>query len=419
MQSPTQKWPPPITPGYLCREEASWAMTHLVRYFGIQHVKLAETAVQDGLAAAKHHWLVNGAPKDRITSLISFSNRFMLAALRLNYSSNAEVIKKANAMEWEDAVLPALPFHTNIELAELLFLFCDHSLTQQESNILLLRVLGMLPNKCAACAMLVTEKRAEAIYRSAIKKITALDKPEIPIDLILEERLAGVLDMIYLIFNEGYSLTSCNEALNSELCNTAITFATALVITPNTARPEVHALLAVLYFNNARRTARKTPDGAYLMLHEQDRDKWNKESISRGWHHFRDSSGTKHPTTFHLEAGIAAQHMVAKHFDDTDWECVLSYYDSLLVIKDTPDVFLNRLLVYGYIHGNEAALEELDKEVGKYMGKTHLYYMVRSELQERCGLAEDAIFSLEKAILLTKNSSEKEIISKKLSKIRA
>ena len=418
MHLPNHNWPLPNARENICREEASWALMHMVRYFGIEHALLAETSVEDALLAACQQWTIKGAPKDRSSSLTSIAGRFMIAALRCD-SSNTALLQKANALELEDAVLPVLPYHLNIELTELLFQFCDSTLTEQESNMLCLRVLCGFTNKAAACAMLVSEKRAAAIYLSAIKKASKLDKPEIPLELILEDRLAGVLDMINLIFNEGYSLTSCNEEHNDHLCSAAIKLATALVINPLTDRSEVHALLALLYFSNARRKARITPDGEFLMLPDQDRTKWDKEQMNRGWHHFRKSGTAKHPTTFHLEAGIAAQHMVAKHFDDTDWDAVLGYYDALLRIKDTPDVFLNRLLVYGYLHGDEAALVELDKEVGKYMGKTHLYYVVRSELQERCGLSEEAISSLEQAVTLADNDSERDILSKKLSKIKA
>lgn len=391
----------------------------MVRYYGIDNLAFAETSVEDALLAATQQWSINGAPADKATSIMNLTSKFMIAAIRCDRRSSIKTLQKADAMELEDGVLPVLPYHLNIELTELLFQFCHNSLTEQESNMLCLRILCGFKNKQAACAMLVSEKRAASIYRSAIRKVSKLDKPEIPLDLILEERLSEVLDMIYLIFNEGYSLTCCNEQHNDQLCNAAIKLATSLVITPNTDRSEVHALLSVLYFSNARRKARRTPEGEFLMLPDQDRTKWDKESMHRGWHHFRKSATAKHPTTFHLEAGIAAQHMVAKHFDDTDWESVLGYYDSLLQIKDTPDVFLNRLLVFGYLNGDAAALVELDKEVGKYMGKTHLYYVVRSELQERCGLANEAIFSLEQAVLLADNDSEKDILSKKLSKIRA
>ena len=420
MQPPIDKWPyhPPLMSTY--REEASWALVHMVHYFGIEHVRLATNCISDALLAASHQWVICGNVSNKAESIMQLTSKFMIAAIRQKYSSpTSPILKKANALELEDAVLPTLPYHLNIELAELLFLFAHHSLTVQERSVLCLRVLCAFNNEHTANTLLITEKRAASIYASAIKKAKALGRPEIPIGLILEERLADVLEMTCLIFDQGYALTCSNELHNDELCSSAINLTTSLVLAPNTDTPEVHALLALMYFNNARRKARRTPEGDFLMLDQQDRTKWDKDSMNRGWHHFRKSNATKYASSYHLEAGIAAQHMVAKHFDETDWESVLGYYDALLQIKDTPDVFLNRLLVFGYLHGDKAALVELDREVDKYMDRDHLYFVVRSELQERCGMAGEAIKSLEQAVLLADNSSEKAIISQKLSKIKA
>lgn len=418
MPPPNYTWAPENGMTDLCREEAAWATSHLVYYFGIKYVKQASISVNKAVFAATQHWAIDGPPADTTAWIVKRSTDNMVSAIRNAYI-NETVLQLTHSMELEDSVLPVNSYLLNRELAEMLFLCCHPTLTEEESNVLCLRVLCNLTNCQAACAMLLEEKDAATLYNAAIRKASNIGKPEIPIELFLEEHLNVLLDRIYLIFNEGYSLTCCDQQFNDRLCLEAIRLATSLVTVPETDRSEVHALLALMYFNQARSASRLNEKGEFLMLHHQDRKRWDKTCINRGWQHFRKGTYSKHPTTFHLEAGIAAQHIVSKKFEDTDWEIVLGYYDSLLCIKPAPDIFLNRLLVYGYINGDEAALIELDAEVENYMDKNHLYYLVRSELQERIGIPEDAIASLEQAIQLVQTTSEKEIITKKLIKIKA
>src|SRR5437762_6041042 len=177
---------------------------------------------------------------------------------------------------------------------------------------------------------------------------------EIPEGEELARRLDVVLQSLYLLFNEGYKASSGEKLVREEICHEAIRLTGLLAEHPAGNRPRTHALLALMLLNAARIPTRVDGAGNLLLLKEQDRTRWDQPMIARGMFHFAQSAAGEEISEYHLQAGIAACHCVAKNYESTDWPQILSLYDRLIELDDSPIVALNRAIVIANIHGPRA-----------------------------------------------------------------
>jgi RNA polymerase sigma-70 factor (ECF subfamily) len=267
-----------------------------------------------------------------------------------------------------------------------------------------------------ARAFLTTDAAIAKRLTRAKQKIREAKVPfEIPAGEELSQRLSVVLTALYLLFNEGYKASSGEKLVREEICEEAIRLIGLLVQNPAGNQPETHALLALMLLNTARLPARVDSEGNLLRLQEQDRSKWNQSMIARGMFHFAQSAAGRELTEYHLQAGIAACHSTAKEFESTDWSQILSLYDRLTELDDSPVVALNRAIVIANIDGPQAALdaitaiEELDKLESYY-----LLYAALGEFEERLNHREAAANHFKKALELADLKSEKTFLSKRL-----
>jgi RNA polymerase sigma-70 factor (ECF subfamily) len=265
-------------------------------------------------------------------------------------------------------------------------------------------------------AFLTTDAAIAKRLTRAKQKIRDAKVPfEIPTGEELARRLDAVLTSLYLLFNEGYKASSGEKLVREEVCQEAIRLTGLLAAHPAGNRPAAHALLALMLLNAARIPARVDDEGNLLRLQEQDRSKWDQRMIARGMFHFAQSAVGDELTEYHLQAGIAACHCAAKDYDSTDWTHILSLYDRLIELDNSPVVALNRAIVVANIHGPQAGLDALNAIEG--LDKLESYYLLYAalgEFEERLNHFSAAAANFQKAMGLAELKSEKAFLARRL-----
>ena len=227
--------------------------------------------------------------------------------------------------------------------------------------------------------------------------------------------MGGVLQTLYLLFNEGYKASVGDKLIREELCHEAIRLAGLLAEHPAGNRPRVHALLALMLLNGARLPTRVDPAGNLLRLKEQDRTRWDQPMIARGMFQFAQSAVGEEITEYHLQAGIAACHCAAKDYQATDWRQILSLYDRLVEFDGSPVVALNRAIVIANVHGPDAglaavaAIENLEK-----LDSYYLLYAVLGEFEAQLNHSKAAAGHFRKSLELAEIKSERTFLLKRL-----
>jgi predicted RNA polymerase sigma factor len=294
---------------------------------------------------------------------------------------------------------------------------CCHPLIPVEAQIALaLKTLcGFSPAEIAK-AFLTSEAAIAKRLTRARQRIRDLNIPfEIPAGEELSARLDGVLQTAYLLFNEGYKASSGVSLTREELCIEAIRLATLLAEHPAGNTPRTHALIALMLLNAARLPARVDQTGNILRLKEQDRSRWRQAMISRGLMHLAESSGGEVITEYHLQAGIAACHCTAADYDSTDWPQILSLYDRLVEIDDSPVVALNRAVAIANVRGPGAGIEAMEAIQNRQsLDSYHLFYAVLADFEAQLNQFQAAAQNLRKAIKLTDLKSEQDLLRKRL-----
>ena len=262
----------------------------------------------------------------------------------------------------------------------------------------------------AAVAQLLV--RAKRTLRSADAAF------ELPVESALDDRIESGLETVYLLFNEGYAATSGERLVREDLCVAAIRFGELMAGEPATGRPEVDALLALMYFQGSRLQARTDPAGDLLLLADQDRHRWDRAMIGAGMRALDRSATGPRETIWHLEAAIAACHAVAPNLESTDWPRVLQLYDRLLELKDSPVVRLNRAVALGRVAGPAAALTVLDcVATHPAMARYALLYAARADSLEAMADREGAVEALTRAIALAGTDPERRLLEERLVKL--
>jgi RNA polymerase sigma-70 factor (ECF subfamily) len=226
--------------------------------------------------------------------------------------------------------------------------------------------------------------------------------------------LEGVLQSLYLLFNEGYKASSGEKLVREEICHEAIRLASLLAEHPAGDCPRTHALLALMWLNAARLPARVDGQGNLLLLQEQDRTQWDRPVIARGMFHLAKSAAGETITEYHLQAGIVACHCSATSFETTDWNHILSLYDQLMAFDDSPVIALNRAVAVANVHGPGAGLEAVagiqDREK---LDSYYLFYAVLGEFEARMNDPLAAAGYFRKSLQLAQTKSERQFLSKR------
>ncbi len=294
---------------------------------------------------------------------------------------------------------------------------CCHPLVPQEAQVALaLKTLCGFSAAEIARAFLTSEAAIAKRLTRAKQTIREARIPfEIPVGRELSECLDGVLHTLYLLFNEGYKASSGENLIREELCHEAIRLATLLVDHPAGAQPRAHALLALMLLNAARLPTRVDTNGNILRLKDQDRSRWDQAMIAHGLYHLVQSTAGDEASDYHLQAGIAACHCAAKDYESTDWPHILSLYDRLIEIDDSPVVALNRAVAVANVHGPTAGLAAV--EAMRHRGKLNSYYLlyaVLGEFEARLHHPQVATNYFRESLRRTAIKSEQWFLSKRI-----
>jgi len=399
------------------RAEHGRVVASLTRRFG--DLDLAEDATSEALLVAAERWPTDGLPPNPGGWLTTVAGNRALDRLRREkrrHDKYAEVARMNDRIS-EDPPEPTGPVED--ERLLLVFTCCHPALAPENRVALTLRMLGGLTVAEIAAAFLVPETTmAQRITRSKQKIRTANIPYRIPRPEDLEERLAGVLAVLYLVFNEGYLGTS-GEALRTDLTAEAIRLTRQLhemvAATPSLGpTPEVDGLLALMLLIDSRAAAR-VHDAILVPLDEQDRTLWDAAKIDEGHRVVRGCLALNRPGPYQLQAAINAVHTDALDASMTDWSQVLQLFDQLLAITPSPVAALNRAVAVGELDGPERALALVEPLA---LQNYHAWHATRADLLRRLGRADDARLAYDRSIELAGNEAERQFLRGRRDRLR-
>ncbi|MEJ3652315.1 DUF6596 domain-containing protein [Actinomycetes bacterium KLBMP 9759] len=394
---------------HLLRELAPQVLGALVRRYG--HFDACEDAVQEALLAAVLKWPDAGVPDDPRSWLIRIGSYKLIDQLRSDRSRRER--EAADAVAIPRTRVPAVAGDDSLVL---LFLSCHPALTQASQVALTLRAVGGLTTGEIAAAFLVPEStmgqritRAKAKLRGATFRMPPADE--------LDERLESVLQVLYLIFNEGYSSTGRDELVRVELSTEAIRLA-RMAHRQLPEHGEVAGLLALMLLTDARRAARTGPTGELVPMAEQDRSRWDAASIAEGTELVTEAMRTTRLGPYQLQAAIAALHAEAADADATDWMQILGLYTLLERMTDNPMVTVNRAVAAAMVYGADAGLRLLDRLATdpRFSGH-HRVDAVRAHLLEMKGDLDGAAAGFRAAARRTTSHPEQRYLLKKAAEL--
>ena len=397
------------------RIEAPKVIAGLTRI--VRDVGLAEDLAHDALVAALEQWPASGIPRNPGAWLMAAAKHRAIDHFRrtkllerkheeIGYTLESEQARGATDLE------EALDDPVGDDLLRLVFIACHPVLSTESRVALTLRLLGGLTTDEIARAFLASEPTiAQRIVR-AKRTLTEKQVPfEVPRGPELAARVSSVLEVIYLIFNEGYSATAGEDWMRPALCEDALRLGRILAgLMPDEA--EVHGLVALMEIQASRSRARTGPSGEPILLLEQNRGLWDRLLIGRGLDALSraDRLGGI-PGPYALQAAIAACHARARTADETDWARIVALYDSLIALMPSPVVELNRAVAVAMAHGAAAGLEIVDRlRSNSSLDDYHLLPAVRGDLLVRLGRFSEAQPEFERAASLTRNARERQLL---------
>jgi RNA polymerase sigma factor (sigma-70 family) len=397
------------------RIESPRLIAGLARF--VRDVGIAEDLAQDALVIALEKWPEAGVPDNPGAWLMATAKRRAIDRFRhakLEERKHQEIGVEQGALQDRAALdlEASLDDPVGDDLLRLMFTACHPVLPSEARVALTLRLLGGLTTDEIARAFLVPETTlAQRIVRAKRTLTEARVAFEVPRGAELAARLASVLEVLYLVFNEGYSATAGEDWLRPALCDDALRMARVLAgLAPR--EPEVHGLVALMEIQASRTRARTGPSGQPVLLLDQDRARWDQLLIRRGLAALERAEalgGARGP--YALQAAIAACHARARAPEDTDWERIAALYETLAQVAPSPVVELNRAVAVSMAFGPAAGLERVDALASEpSLAHYHLLPSVRGDLLHKLGRKEEARGEFERAAGLTRNARERDLL---------
>ena len=418
-RSTTQQIPELVDSLY--RVDSRRILATLIRLLG--DFDLAEEAMHEAFATALSLWPTSGVPDNPRPWLISTARFKAIDTLRRRARFDASQDELARYLE---AQLRSTE-RSNEEDAlqddrlRLIFTCCHPSLAPDARVALTLReVCGLTTEEIASAFLTTPRTLAQRIVRAKAKIRETQIPYEVPTPQELPERLGGVLQVVYLVFNEGYSAAAGAEVTRGELTGEAIRL--GRLLTALQPEPEVIGLLALMLLQESRHAARKSPTGELILLENQDRSLWNREQIAEGVALLECALKSRRFGSYTLQAAIAAVHAQAESVAATDWRQIVALYDQLLLIQPSPVVQLNRAVAIAMRDGPEAGLAHIDAVLGHgESGELANYYLAhsaRADMCRRLGRTAEARSSYEKALALTQQGPERQFLQDRIRQLK-
>ena len=401
---------------HLFRQHAGRMLATLTRLLGSRNLALAEEVVQEALVTALQQWPFLGIPDNPSAWLIQVAKNRALDRIRRDRSFAERGRHVAVAFESRVATTdPTRPFADD-ELC-MMFMACHPDIPRESRVALTLKTVGGFSVSEIARAFLAQEP---AIAQRLVRVKKLIRERDIPLDLPVSSempaRLDSVLEVLYLMFNEGYAAHAGESLVRHDLVQEAIRLTRMLTGHSTTGVPKTHALLALMLLQAARIPARADADGDLFVLEEQDRRTWDRTLVADGLRHLDASSRGDEVSTYHLQAGIAACHAVAPTYADTDWQEIVSLYDALLDLEPTPIVVLNRAIALSRVKGAHAGLRALESlRDDPTLSRYFLFHATLGELSRETGDCDAAARHYEVALALPSSDPAARFLRRKLA----
>jgi RNA polymerase sigma-70 factor (ECF subfamily) len=404
----------------LFRREAGRMVATLTRLFSPARIDLAEDVVQEALVRALKVWSMEGVPENPRAWIVQVARNRALDLVRRDRSfadKEAEIRLWAEGQGDDSARETSDPDEPRDDELRMIFVCCHDAIPRDARVALTLKTLGGFSVAEIARAFLSSEAAIEQRLVRAKRLIRERSlRFELPAERDLPSRLDSVVDVVYLLFNEGYGAHRGESLVRADLVREAIRLTTLLLETESTRLPRVHALLALFLLQGARLGARTAADGRLLLLAEQDRSAWDQGMISRGLDHLRRAASGDQMGIHHLEAGIAACHAAAPRAEATDWPRILALYDLLAAMNPSPVVLLNRAVAVAMVRGPKAALRELDALAGsEALARYYLLPATRGDLLRRTGERTLAAAAYREALALAGTEPERRFLEARIA----
>jgi RNA polymerase sigma factor (sigma-70 family) len=379
----------------------------------VRDVGLAEELAQDALVAALEQWPESGVPRNPGAWLMTIGKRRAVDHIRRNERYERKLAEIGHELEIDgEGAEPDLDEHIEDDLLRLVFTACHPVLSTDARVALTLRVLGGLTTDEIARAFLVSESTvAQRIVRAKRALADARVPFEVPQGGELANRLASVLEVIYLIFNEGYSATAGDDWLRPAMCEEALRLGRILAeLMPG--EPEVHGLVALMEIQASRSAARTGPAGEPVLLLDQDRSRWDRLLINRGLAALDRAEALGGARgSYALQAAIAACHARATTAAETDWSRIAALYETLAELSPSPIVELNRAVAVGMADGPAAGLALVDELTSEpSLRSYHLLPSVRGDFLVKLDRRDEARAEFERAATMTRNARERTLL---------
>lgn len=412
---------------HLFRRLSAQMVATLTRAFGVQHLELAEDVVQETLLKALNVWSFSGVPENPEGWLVRSARNLALDHLRRRktFGGKAEEIARYVLSTIPDDDTSNVQFRRELsdDLLGMMFVCCHPSLSRNAQVALTLRTLGGLGVHEIARAFLVSNVTiSQRLVRAKLKlrEVQAGDtlSVSVPVGEELARRLDAVLEVLYLMFNEGYHTHAGENLVRHELCEEAARQGGMLLGYPACALPKVHALQALFLLQMARLPARLDQHGCLMTLKEQDRSRWDKRLIQLGHAHLSHASTGPDISEYHLQAAIAAVHAGSPDFASTNWSRIVELYDHLIELNSSAVFKLNRAVAAAQVDGYAEALCELESLADEAtMHGYHLYFATLADFHLNLGNWEMAEQYYQTSRSLTASDVEREFLERKMKQI--